>query len=196
MAAVANCLDREGDLEPDAVLRAWRRYQAAVLRDLARREPSPRGEAFVDSGIYALAKPHLESLWRDAHDPETDIAGFEEFVLDNFGASVTPYLAQFLGEIRSWRSDTRKLLDVIGCRLLLVIEDSEDPDGVMEELAAEAERRGLIEFAGSPRRESPLAFVMDLWWDNPVTLDRVNLHADQLDPLKIDDLASALEAIR
>ena len=165
------------------------------MRDLAKRQPNPRGDQFVDAGIYALAKPHLETLWRDADSTDMDVADFEKFVLASFGSGVTPYLAQFLGEIRSWKSDTLKLKDEIGCRLLLVIEDSGDPEEAMDELATEAERRGLIHYVSDARRESPLAFVMDLWWDNPTAQERVNLNADQLDPLKIMDLPSALDAI-
>lgn len=91
---------------------------------------------------------------------------------------------------------TQSLLEDIGAQIEAVIAESPDPQLVMNEIALAAERRGLVDSAANLRRESPLAFVMDLWYDNPTTLDRVHLHRETLpDPLHVNDLASVLDVI-
>lgn len=67
----------------------------------------------------------------------------------------------------------------------------------MEEIAVTAERRGLINSVTIPRRDDPTVFVMDLWTHSPATEDRLNLarHQIQIDPLKVNDLSSAVDVI-
>lgn len=89
-----------------------------------------------------------------------------------------------------------KLKCEIGTRLEIVIDESDDPQGAMDELAGAAERRGLIDSSNLPRRESPQEFILDLWTDNPLTLERLHARDPKLpDPLKINDMPSALDAI-
>lgn len=91
---------------------------------------------------------------------------------------------------------TSELKREIGTRLEIVIEESDDPQGAMDELAETAERRGLIDSSNLPSRESPQAFVLDLWTDNPATLDRLNLQREYLpDPYEIENLPSTVDII-
>lgn len=91
---------------------------------------------------------------------------------------------------------TRSLLQALGRRFEAVIASEPDPQQAMDEIALIAERRGLVDSGASLRRDSPLAFVMDLWYDNPLTLDLLNLRRETLpDPLHVTDLSSVLDAI-
>lgn len=66
----------------------------------------------------------------------------------------------------------------------------------MNEIAAEAEKVGLIDARSLPRRDSARDFVMDLWTENPVTLDRLNLRQDYLNsPQHIEDLADIFDVL-
>jgi len=99
-AILADCLDREADSETDEVLRAWRRYEAAVLRDLARKAPKLRTSGAFDQGIYDLAQPHLQAIFREAEESGLDLDRFERLVLETFGAGVNPYLTWFREHFR------------------------------------------------------------------------------------------------
>ena len=91
---------------------------------------------------------------------------------------------------------TRSLLHALGRRFEAVIAGEPDPQLAMDEIALEAERRGLVDIGSSLRRDSPLAFVMDLWYGNPLVLDLLNLRRETLpDPRHVNDLSSVLDAI-
>lgn len=93
--------------------------------------------------------------------------------------------------------NTKKLQVALGRRIEAVIEVSQNPQASMDEIALEAEKTGLVESSANLRRESPQAFVKDLWTDNPATLDRLNLNRETLpDPLKVNDLPAVLDVIR
>jgi len=92
---------------------------------------------------------------------------------------------------------TRELQKLLGQRIETVITSSENPRSAMDEIAEEATRRGLIISPNDLRRDSPLAFVKDLWLDNPVILDRVNLHRETMrEPLQVSELHHVLDLLR
>jgi hypothetical protein len=91
---------------------------------------------------------------------------------------------------------TKELQERLGWQIERVISESPDPGTAMEEIATEAERRGLIDSAASLRRHSSLAFVMDLWFENAAVHDLRNLHRQTLRyPKRLQDVADVLDAL-
>lgn len=92
---------------------------------------------------------------------------------------------------------TQEFMHSLALRFEAVIEKDGDPQAAMEEIAEVAERRGLIDSNALPRRESPTAFVMDLWMENPLTLDLLSLGREQqdLNPLRVQELADVIDLI-
>jgi hypothetical protein len=81
---------------------------------------------------------------------------------------------------------------------VLLENGPEELSQVMDVIAEHAERvAGLIDNSNDPRRTSPEEFVMDLWTENPLTLDKLNLVRDQIPPPKaLTDLATVLDVLR
>lgn len=92
-------------------------------------------------------------------------------------------------------SITQQVKESIARRVERVITNSENPQRAMDEIARVAADRGLIVDEDLPRRESPLAFVMDLWTDNPVILDRLNLVQPLPNAKTINDVSDVLDAL-
>jgi hypothetical protein len=91
---------------------------------------------------------------------------------------------------------TKELLEQYGGQIERVISESPDPNAAMEEIAFVAERRGLIESAANLRRESPLAFVMDLWLENPVIRELLNLRRERFrDSKKLETLTDVFDVL-
>ena len=100
-------------------------------------------------------------------------------------------------------SDNEKVPDDLqqqyGDRFEAVIRSSQDPQEAMHEIAQEAYRCGLVDSVSKTnlRRDSPENFVNDLWNDNPVVRDRLNLSREFLPPPRaIRELCDDLEVLR
>lgn len=93
-------------------------------------------------------------------------------------------------------ADTKNLKSALGKRFLSVIAASKNPQLLMDEIVLEAERRDLIDSGATIRRDSPETFVEDLWTENPVILDRLNLTQDNpIRPIGVKDLQSVIDAL-
>ena len=92
--------------------------------------------------------------------------------------------------------ETRELQKLLGQQIERFISTCSDPAGAMDEIALEAERRGLIHSTTDIRRDDSWVFVMDLWLENPVILDRLNLHRETFSHSKeLKDLADVLDVL-
>ncbi len=96
--------------------------------------------------------------------------------------------------------DTKALLAAYAPRIEAVIRSSGSPQQMqqtMDEIAYVAQRRGLIDNSNSPRRSSAEEFVMDLWTENPVIRDRLNLSRASLpQPSAVTTLTDILDVLQ
>ena len=82
--------------------------------------------------------------------------------------------------------DGRDYCRALSERLAVLIAEADDPREAMDEIADAAARGGLIDSSTLPRRESPTAFVMDLFLENPLASDWVNCRLNRIkEPLAI-----------
>lgn len=88
---------------------------------------------------------------------------------------------------------TKALQAAYGRQFEKVLESSPDPKTAMSEMAAEAEKAELIDSAVNLRRSSPEEFVMDLWTENPIVHDRLNLRRESLP--KPDQVSSLIDVL-
>lgn len=87
---------------------------------------------------------------------------------------------------------TKTLIDRYGERMLAVIEES--PQEAMAAIAEWAESQGFVHSTTDLRADNPVEFVMDVWTENPVVPDRLNLYLETLpSPSQISDLAAILD---
>jgi hypothetical protein len=92
---------------------------------------------------------------------------------------------------------SKALQAAYGRRFEKMLESSPDPKTAMDEMAAEAVKANLIDSTRNLRRSSPQEFVSDLWTENPVVRDRLNLNRENLPkPSAVKDLATALDVLQ
>ena len=67
--------------------------------------------------------------------------------------------------------DSKALIEALAGRVEEIVRGSGDQQGAMDQIAAEAEKIGLLDSNADARTDSVQAFVMDLLTDNPRALD-------------------------
>lgn len=89
----------------------------------------------------------------------------------------------------------REFLDQFGSRVETFITEDDEPEELMAEILADAERAGIIDARGSIRTFSPLAFVMDVFTENPVAYDWAQSARIRVIPSEIEDREQLLDII-
>lgn len=79
-------------------------------------------------------------------------------------------------------TDSRSYCIALAERLVVLIEQADDPSEAMHEIARGAARGGLILDDEIPRRMSATAFVMDLLTENPAASDWMSCRLDSMRP--------------
>ncbi len=86
------------------------------------------------------------------------------------------------------------LIEAYGRRMPELIREEPAPNALMADLAQFAEDQGYVDTTAAVRMDSLEDFVLDLWLDNPVVPDRLNLNQESLPPpLRITEPAELFD---
>jgi len=90
--------------------------------------------------------------------------------------------------------ELQRKIEALGERMLELILGEPNPDATMQEIADLAEQRGLVDSAAMLDPENPAQFVQDLWTDNPMLPDLLNLNPGSLPkPAEIETAQELLD---
>jgi len=137
---------------------------------------------------YVAAQPWWWRLWHCYVNEWPLRRRFQRQLDREYSAEVLATAADFS------MLSTKALQEAYGRAFEEVIRSSDDPKTAMDEIAYVAYQRGnLIDTPSLPRRSSPEEFVMDLWTENPLTLDLLELNREYLpNPSAVKKLSDVL----